>query len=195
MTYRLLLTSTAICALAAAVPASAQLIEEARVGVAQHNICVLDCDNADKEDGPNVTGELVFASPDAFRYILQPRPMITGSVNTAGKTSYGGVGLVWTFEFADKWAFEPSLAYVYHDGANASPFPQGDPRSDAFSEENVLLGSDDLFRTGLAISREMGENWGLQLQYDHLSHGQILGNGRNQGLDNIGVRAYFRFGG
>jgi lipid A 3-O-deacylase len=39
----------------------------------------------------------------------------------------------------------------------------------------------------------MGENWGLQLQYDHLSHGQILGNGRNQGLDNIGVRVYWQF--
>lgn len=194
MTHRLLISASALC-LAATLPASAQLLEEVRVGVAQHNICVLDCDNADKEDGPNMTGELVFASPDVFRYILSPRPMITGSYNTAGNTSYGGVGLVWNFDFAEKWSFEPSLGYVFHDGANASPFPQGDPRSDAFSEVNVLLGSDDLFRTGLALNRDMGENWGLQLQYDHLSHGQILGNGRNQGLDNIGVRVYFHFGG
>ena len=193
MNYRTplcLLGLTAITAL----PASAQLIEGARIGVAQHNICVLDCDNADKEDGPSVTGELVFAAPDVFRYALSPRPYLTASVNTAGNTSYGGVGLLWNWDFAEGWSFEPSLGYVYHDGALASPFPQGDPRSDAFSDVHVLFGSKDLFRTGLAINRDFGENWGLQLQYDHLSHGQILGNGRNQGLDNIGLRAYWKFG-
>ena len=186
--------SVGVLAVMTAFPASAQLMEEARIGVAQHNICVLDCDNADKEDGPNVTGELVFKSPDFARFVFSPRPFVTGSVNTSGNTSYGGVGLMWNWDFADGWSFEPSLGYVFHDGALESPFLQGSPEGDAFSEVHVLLGSEDLFRTGLAINRDFGENWGLQLQYDHLSHGQILGNGRNQGLDNIGLRAYFRFG-
>ena len=172
--------------------AQAQPVDEVRAGIAQHNICVLDCDNADKEDGPNITGEIVFNSPDFARILFSPRPFVTASYNTAGKTSYGGVGLMWNWDFAEGWSLEPSLGYVLHDGATESPFPQGDPRSDAFSEENVLLGSDDLFRTGLALNRAMGEDWGLQLQYDHLSHGQILGNGRNQGLDNLGVRVYWR---
>jgi lipid A 3-O-deacylase len=192
MTYRTL-ASLSLLAAAATLPAQAQLIEEARIGIAQHNICVLDCDNADKEDGPNVTGELVFKSPDFLSFALSPRPYATLSVNTAGATSYGGVGLLWNFDFAEKWSFEPSLGYVFHDGANENPFIQGTPESDRFGEENLLLGSDDLFRTGFALNRQMGENWGLQLQYDHLSHGQILGNGRNQGLDNIGVRVFFEF--
>lgn len=174
--------------------ADAQLLEEVRLGIAQHNICVLDCDNANKEDGPNVTGELVLASPGVLAPLLKPRPYITASLNTAGNTSYGGVGLLWTFEFAPGWSLEPSFGYVIHDGANASPFPQGDPRSDAFNRDNVLFGSTDLFRTGLALGHDLGENWGVQLQYDHLSHGQILGSGRNQGLDNIGLRVYFRLG-
>lgn len=192
MTYRTL-ASLSLLAAAATLPAQAQLIEEARVGIAQHNICVLDCDNADKEDGPNVTGELVFKSPDFLSFALSPRPYATLSVNTSGATSYGGVGLLWNFDFAEKWSFEPSLGYVFHDGSNENPFIQGTPESDRFGEENVLLGSDDLFRTGFALNRQMGENWGLQLQYDHLSHGQILGDGRNQGLDNIGLRVYFEF--
>ncbi len=29
--------------------------------------------------------------------------------------------------------------------------------------------------------------------YEHLSHGQILGDGRNQGLDNIGLRVSYSF--
>ena len=192
MKYRL-----SVCALAfglgAALPASAQLVEEVRLGVAQHNICVLDCDNADKEDGPNVTGEIVFKSPDFMSILLSPRPYATVSVNTAGNTSYGSVGFLWNFDFAEKWSFEPGIGYVIHDGNNSNPFIQGTPESDRFGEENVLFGSDDLFRTSLALNRQMGENWGLQLQYDHLSHGQILGNGRNQGLDNIGVRVYWQF--
>ena len=102
---------------------------------------------------------------------------------------------MWNFDFAEKWSIEPSFGYVIHDGAVESPFPQGSPESETFSAENVLLGSEDLFRTGLALNRDMGENWGLQLQYEHLSHGQILGDGRNQGLDSIGVRAYWRFSG
>lgn len=174
--------------------ASAQLIEEARLGVMQHNVCIIDCKNADKEDGPNIEGEIVFASPDFLNLLLAPRPFVVGSVNTAGNTNFGGVGLLWNWDFASRWSLEPSLGYVIHDGALGSPFPQGDPRSDAFAKENIYFGSEDLFRTGLALNRDFGTSWGLQLQYEHLSHGQILGNGRNQGVDNIGVRAYWRFG-
>jgi lipid A 3-O-deacylase len=172
--------------------AEAQGIEEIRLGVAQHNACVIECGNADKEDGPNMTGELVFASPGFLSFALKPRPLITASINTAGDTSYGGVGLLWNLDFAEDWSFEPSLAYVLHDGTVDNPFPQGDPAGAAYAEENLLLGSDDLFRVGLALNRDFGETWGLQLQYDHLSHGQILGNGRNQGMDNVGVRIYWR---
>ena len=184
----------AVCAAALPAMAEAQLVEEVRVGVLQHNICVIDCKNANKEDGPTVEGELVFASPGVFRYILSPRPYAIASINTAGDTSYGGAGLVWNFDFAEGWSLEPSLGYVIHDGANESPFPQGSPESEAFANENVFLGSDDLFRTGLALNRDFGENWGGQLVYEHLSHGQILGDGRNQGLDSAGVRIYYRFG-
>ncbi|MEL6568207.1 MAG: acyloxyacyl hydrolase [Pseudomonadota bacterium] len=189
------LISLALCAASLPAMAQAQLVEEVRAGVLQHNICVSDCKNANKEDGPTVEGELVFASPDVFRYILSPRPYAIASINTAGDTSYGGVGLVWNFDLAEKWSLEPSLGYVIHDGANESPFPQGSPESEAFAEENVFLGSDDLFRTGLALNRDFGENWGGQLIYEHLSHGQILGDGRNQGLDSAGVRVYYKFGG
>ena len=190
----LALALLATTALPLAHTADAQLIQEARAGVMQHNICVIDCKNADKEDGPTIEAELVFARPDFFRYLLNPRPYVLGSFNTAGDTSYGAAGLMWNWDFAQGWSLEPSLGYAIHDGAVASPFPQGSPESAAFAQENVLYGSEDLFRTGLAINRDFGEDWGLQVQYEHLSHGQILGNGRNQGVDSVGLRAYWRFG-
>jgi hypothetical protein len=33
----------------------------------------------------------------------------------------------------------------------------------------------------------------VQAVFEHLSHGQILGSGRNQGLDMAGVRVVYRF--
>ncbi|WP_291198458.1 acyloxyacyl hydrolase [Hyphomonas sp.] len=190
---RRLLALLALAAVPAAT-ASAQLVEEVRVGLTQHNICVLDCDNAHKEQGPNVSGEIVFASPDVLDVIGSPRPYVMASVNLGGDTSFGSAGLHWNWDFADGWSFEPGIGYVIHDGELSFPFPQGDPRNDVISESKVFLGSRDLFRTSLALNRDLGDKWGAQLMFEHLSHGQILGKGRNQGIDNVGVRVIYRLG-
>jgi len=175
-------------------PAQADLLEEARLGVLDHNICMTDCKNADKEDGPNIQAELVFASPGVLRYVASPRPYVIGSWNTQADTSYGGFGLVWNFDIADKWSVEPSLGYVVHTGATKRPFASGSPQAAEFAANNVLLGSRDLFRTAIALDRRIGERWGVQLIFEHMSHGQVIGDGRNQGLDNAGIRLFWEFG-
>ena len=72
--------------------AQADIVSEARLGVMQENICVLDCDNADKEPGQNISAELLFASPDFLDLIWSPKPYVMGSLNTQGDTSFGGFG-------------------------------------------------------------------------------------------------------
>lgn len=181
-------------AFAPALAAQAGPVEEVRLGVVAHNVCIANCDNANKEDGPNINGEIVFASPDFLNILWSPSPYVVASVNTAGDTSFGGFGLQWDWEFAEGWAIEPGVGYVIHDGELTFPFPQGDPRNDPISETTVFFGSRDLFRTSLSLNKDLGEKWGVQLMYEHLSHGQILGSGRNQGLDNIGVRLRYRLG-
>lgn len=185
------------CLVLASLPAaaaSAQGVEEVRFGLMQHNICVTDCDNADKEGSPDVSAEAVFASPGFFRFVGSPRPYVIASLNTAGDTSFGGAGLQWRWAFAEGWAVEPGVGYVIHNGELDFPYPQGDPRNDPISEQQVFFGSRDLFRTSFALSRDVSEKWGVQVVYEHLSHGQILGEGRNQGIDNIGVRVIYRLG-
>jgi len=183
----------AVAAAGLIAPAAVGQVDSARLGVMKHNICVTDCKNADKESGANINGELRFASPRFLSWAFSPHPYVMGSVNTDGNTSYGGFGLEWDFAFADRWHVEPGLGYVLHDGAVNNPFPSGTQAAVDYSADHVLLGSKDLFRTNLAITYDFSETWSLQGIYEHLSHGQILGEGRNQGLDEIGMRLIWNF--
>ncbi|MBN8606323.1 MAG: acyloxyacyl hydrolase [Caulobacterales bacterium] len=175
-------------------PAARAGVDEVHVGVMQHNICVTNCKNADKEDGPNVEFQVSFDSPSFLNWAGSPQPYVMASVNTQGATSFGGFGLEWRWDFADGWALEPGVGYVVHDGEVDNPYANGSPEAAAFAEEHVLLGSEDLFRTSLALTRDFEGPWEAQILFQHLSHGQILGNGRNQGMDQVGVRFGYQFG-
>lgn len=183
----------AASAAAVAAPAAHAQVDSIRVGAMQHNICVLDCKNADKEDGPNIVAEARFASPDWLGWAFAPHPYLMASGNTQGNTSYIAGGLEWDFEVAQGWHIEPGFGYALHDGEIRNKFASGTPEAAAFSEEHVLLGSRDLFRSSLALTWDVSNDFAVQAIYEHLSHGQILGTGRNQGLDEIGVRAVWKF--
>lgn len=174
-------------------PSAAAQIDSIRLGVMDHNICVTDCKNADKESGVNINGELRFASPDFLKVIWSPHPYVMVSGNTDGNTSYAGVGLEYDWEFADRWHFEPGFGIVWHDGAVRNKFPSGSQAAVDYSSNHVLLGSRDLFRTNFTLTYDLSDSWAIQGVYEHLSHGQILGKGRNQGMDEVGVRLVWNF--
>jgi lipid A 3-O-deacylase len=175
-------------------PAAEAGVDELHVGVMAHNICVTDCKNADKEDGPNVEFQVSFDSPGFLDWAGAPQPYLMASVNTAGATSFGGFGLEWRWEFAENWAVEPGLGYIVHNGETVNPYANGTPEAAAFAAEHVQLGSRDLFRTSIGVSHDFAGPWEAEVFFEHLSHGQILGKGRNQGLDQLGVRFGYKFG-
>jgi len=162
-------------------------------GALYHDVPLISSDSGSIERGPNLQGEIQFESPRFFRYIGDPAMFVMGSVNLRGDTSFGGFGLTWSPHIAKRWTIDPGIGYVVHSGSIDIPFPAGDPRNTAFSEENILFGSRDLFRLSLGVSRQFGKRWSGQLLYEHLSHGQIIGDGRNQGLDSIGLRIGYHF--
>lgn len=166
----------------------AQTFDEIRFGVLQHNICVSDCLNANKEDGPAVQGEITFRSPTSIESFFTPRIYLIASGNLAGDTSFVGVGIHFNVPIVDDWMLEPGFGYVIHNGNLQNLYSRTDPRYDNYWRENLLLGSRDLFRSSLAINRNIDDKWGLQVQIDHLSHGRLIGKGENQGLDSLGVR-------
>ncbi len=187
-----LLAASALAALGFAAPAHAE-IEELRFGVVGN----IRSDHGDivegKEEGANVEIEIVSSSPDFLNLIGSPRPYVMGSINSGDGVSFGGVGVLWRWEFADGWAFEPGFGYIIHDGEIDNPFAPGSPAAIAFEADHQLLGSRDLFRTSFALEREFGSRAAMQLYWEHMSHGQILDTGRNQGLDYVGLRVLYRF--
>ena len=166
----------------------AQSIDEVRIGLFDHNICVSECMSANKENGPAVQGEVVFHSPAPIETFFNPRLYLIASVNLAGDTSYIGTGIHLGIPIIDNWTLEPGFGYVIHDGTLQNLYPRSDPRFTNYWQQNLLLGSRDLFRSSLAINTTIDEKWGVQVQIDHLSHGRLIGEGENQGLDSLGLR-------
>jgi lipid A 3-O-deacylase len=179
-----------------AAPSAAQAggVEELKVGVLAHNVCITNCKNADKEDGPVVDLQVNFESPSFLGWAGSPRPYVALAPNVSGDTSFAAAGLEWRWEFVDGWALTPGVGYAVHNGEVKNAFPNGDPRATQFSNENVLYGSRDLFRSSIGLQHEFTAKWNAEVFFTHYSHGQILGSGRNQGTDQGGVRIGYRFG-
>lgn len=179
----------AVCAACATASAQAQ-ISEVRLGLLAHDLA------RNIEDGEQITGQIVFDSPEAFEIIFSPRPYLYGSFNTAGNTNLGAAGLAWTGDFTDRFSAELGFGLAYHDGVNdVSQLDPGDPDRIRLANSRALLGSHILFHTIIGADYALSRNWAAGVYYEHYSHGQILASGRNQGLDEAGVRVSYRFGG
>jgi lipid A 3-O-deacylase len=186
--------STLLVALAALIAPAYADVDEVRFGLVGN----VRSDHGDITRGKygalNGEIEIVSSSPDFLNFIGSPRPYAFISIPTAEDSlTFGGVGVVWRWEFADGWAFEPGFGYVVHDGLIDNKFTPGTPEAAAVEAEHQLLGSRDLFRTTFALEREFGDRVAAQLYWQHMSHGQILDSGRNQGLDYVGLRLAYRF--
>lgn len=185
--------STLLVAVAGLIAPAQAKIDEVRFAYVD-NIQDEQGDIVDGKEGSNAEIEIVSSSPDFLNLIGSPRPYIMASVNTTDDgVNFGGVGLLWRWEFADGWAFEPGFGYIVHDGEEDNPFADNTPEAAAFSAEHQLLGSRDLFRSSFALERELGPRFAAQLYWEHMSHGQVLDEGRNQGLDYVGLRLLYRF--
>jgi lipid A 3-O-deacylase len=192
MKWKLFGSSLLVAVAGLIAPAQAK-IDELRLAYVD-NIQDEHGDINDGKEGSNFEIEIVSSSPDFLNLIGSPRPYVMVSGNTTDDgVNFGGVGLLWRWEFADGWAFEPGFGYIVHDGEIDNPFPNNTPEAAQFSAEHQLLGSRDLFRSSFALEREFGPRFAGQLYWEHMSHGQVLDTGRNQGLDYVGLRFLYRF--
>ena len=177
------------------------VVAEVRLNVLAWNPDIgINPENNGEEDGVSLQGEILFQTPRflKWKYLFSPEPFIVGAVNTSGDTNFGGVGLSWDWQLGRRnlWELETNFGYIVHSGEIDIPFPDDlqNPANQELDDSDILFGSRDLFRTTIAINRHIDERWGVSFVYEHLSNGQILGSGRNQGSDSLGGRVYYRFG-
>lgn len=187
--FRLMIAASALALMGASAHADDHGIE-ARFGITAHDL------SDHVEDGPNYTVELLFPSPDFMEAIWSPRPFLYGSFNSNGLTNFGATGLAWDWEIADGVAFEFTTGLSYNDGVeDIDPnAPPGDPNRIRLATTRALMGNRILFYNGFGLDMDVADNWGVGVYYEHISHGQILASGRNQALDNAGVRISYQFG-
>jgi lipid A 3-O-deacylase len=163
---------------------------EFRFGVTAHDLA----DHV--EDGPNYTIEALFETPDFLDFIGSPRQYIYGSFNSNGLTNFGATGFAWDFAVAENISFEFKTGLSYNDGVeDIDPnAPPGDPNRIRLATTRALMGNSILFHNSIGLDMDVSDNWAVGIYYEHISHGQILASGRNQALDNAGVRVSYRFG-
>ena len=193
---------TLFCAAAAAAiliaPAAASA-DEIRLGAVAHDIDGLDAGVSGKESGSAINVEYMWDRFDGPNWLLSPHPYIGGNIHLEGKTSFGGAGLNWRANFTDSFYVDFGFGLVVHDGEKEIPdaepglSPEENARRIRENSENIEFGSRILFREQLALGVRTTPTWSGEVFYEHLSHGNILSDGANEGLDNVGVRVARRF--
>ena len=152
-----------------------------------------------KEKGNAITLEYVTDEVEFLDFALKPKAYIGGTLNISGDTSYGGAGLLWDTDLSNAFNVEFSFGAVIHDGELELPLPSTATSAAELAEferlnaENIEFGSRVLFRSQFAAGYRVSEDINLQIYYEHLSHGKILSNGSNEGLDTLGIRIGKRF--
>jgi lipid A 3-O-deacylase len=160
------------------------LVDELKIGVLAHDIGFL---GDSVEGGADIVGEVLFKSPDFLRVIGAPRPTIGGSINTNGKTDYLYFDMTWK-----ETVWRPTLQQG--DGIYLGAFVGGavhDGRLNERDDGNKDLGTRALFHLGVEAGYQITPAYSIELCFSHLSN--AFTSSQNPGLNNIGVRAGFKF--
>ena len=197
--------AAAASGLALAAPASAG---EIIAGVFAHDVTfvgeAVGLGAAGKEGGANVhlgwRSDRLDSWPDWMR---GPRAHVFISGNTEGDTSYIAAGLTWHIPLSDdgRWYVQPGMGLAVHDGYDLFPdfsepgiSPEEFDRRVALRSERIEFGSQIVFEPEISLGYRITDNVAVELSYVHLSNGQIFHQGKNEGLDEVGVRFLYRFG-
>jgi lipid A 3-O-deacylase len=164
---------------AGSIQANPSWIDEVKLGVLAHDIRLL---GNHVEPGADINVEVLFASPALLRVLGAPRPHLGLSINTAGATDHGYIGLTWSgrpwrrlLALPEGLFVAGSLGGGLHDGHLTSGPP-----------DRKLLGSRLLLRESVEAGYQLTRRASLSVMLDHLSNAGLAAH--NQGLTNVGAR-------
>jgi opacity protein-like surface antigen len=200
---RILFAAAAACSLGWAAPAAAG---EVFVGVFQHDVEfigeALGIGAAGKEGGVDVHLGYRTGKIDALRVIGRPKAYGMASINSENQSNFVAAGLGWTIDLGSRFYLQPGIGIAYTDGEDELPdfrepgiTPAEALRRAQLRSERIEFGSKVLFEPELALGYRFTDRVSAELAYTHLSNGQILAQGQNDGMDELGVRLVVQLGG
>ena len=185
------MTATALSVLAGA-PAMAG---EVMAGLYAH-----DLGPADRESGADILLGWHSAPVSGWTWLHKPSVHVIAVANTSVATDFVSVGLDWTFRLSDRVYLRPGIGLAYTTGKADLPHVNAPGISPTEYEHRLHLyltridfGSHAEFEPELALGYRVSPRLAIEGSYVHLSNGQILHQGKNQGLDDLGVRLVYGF--
>ena len=137
---------------------------------------------------------------NSLDFLGGPQAQALVSINNKNMSNFASVGLGWPIAFGDRFYLRPSFGLAYTDGkaglppANAPGLtPEERARRTNLYYTRIDFGSKLLFNPEVAIGYRFTDRLSSEFSYSHLSNGQIFHHGKNQGLDDMGVRLVFSF--
>ncbi|WP_310215428.1 acyloxyacyl hydrolase [Caulobacter sp. BE264] len=190
-------------ALGCAVPAFAG---EAFVGVYKHDVTFIGkavgLGAAGREGGADIHLGYRTDRIERLDWLGKPQVHAMVSINTNNTSNFAAVGFNWKVELGQPGGFylRPGMGLAYTDGkaglppANAPNLtPEERARRTWLYYNRIDFGSKVLFEPELALGYQVSDKVSVELSYTHLSNGQIFHQGKNQGLDDAGVRLVYAF--
>ena len=198
-----LFAAAACAAVAFAAPAFAG---EVFVGAYKHDVTFLGnavgLGAAGREDGVDIHLGYRTDRIESLRWLGKPQVHAFVSINSENTSNFVATGFDWPIELGSPGGFylRPGFGLAYTDGKAGLPpvnepgIPQAEiDRRLVLYNTRIDFGSKVLFEPELALGYRFNEKVSAELSYTHLSNGQIFHQGKNQGLDDVGVRLVYAF--
>jgi len=137
-----------------------------------------------------------------WTWLARPSVDVYISANTQVPTDFVVVGLNWplTIAYDGRLYIRPGLGVAYTTGeadiGNSADLTVGQAVHDHrlhLAQTRIDFGSHALFSPELAFGYKLTPRIAIETSYVHLSNGQIFHHGKNQGLDDAGLRMAYSF--
>jgi hypothetical protein len=134
----------------------------------------------------------VIGSPQAHLFV---------SVNTNRTSDFVAAGLSWPIRLGGRFYLRPGIGLAYTDGKAGLPpvnapglSPDEVQRRLHLYRTRIDFGSRVLFEPEIGLGVHLTDRLSAELSYVHISNGQVFHQGKNQGLDDAGVRVVYALG-
>jgi len=192
----------AVCVLGMAGRASAaELLLGAYVHDAAFLGDALGVGSADREGGADIHLGVRSGRIEALRVIGSPQAHAFVSLNTNRTSDFVAAGLSWPIPISERFYFRPGLGLAYTNGKAGLPpvnapglAPDEIQRRLHLFRTRIDFGSQMLFEPELNLGVRLTPRISAELSWVHISNGEIFHHGKNQGLDDAGVRVIYALG-